>query len=157
MRLVEGSPSVCICVFVPRHVAACRPKWTVSRQTAHFAALMFSPTVKRCGMLWCIRSFTRRPYSTTGQTDERERERRRREGERGRRRESREREERGREREERQRGERERERERETEEREREREREERERGQREREIVSVGYYVLWASQCEWCQPISLK
>lgn len=47
----------------PRQVAACRPKCTVSRQTAHLAALMLRPTVNRWGMLWCILSFTRRPNS----------------------------------------------------------------------------------------------
>lgn len=31
----------------PKQVAACRPKCTVSRQTAHLAALMLRPTVKR--------------------------------------------------------------------------------------------------------------
>lgn len=49
--------------YKPRQVAACRPKCTVSRQTAHLAALMLRPTVKRWGMLWCILSFTRRPNS----------------------------------------------------------------------------------------------
>lgn len=49
--------------YKPRQVAACRPKCTVSRQTAHLAALIFRPTVKRWGMLWCILSFTRRPNS----------------------------------------------------------------------------------------------
>lgn len=49
--------------YRPRQVAACRPKCTVSKQTAHLAALMLSPTVKRWGMLWCILSFTRRPNS----------------------------------------------------------------------------------------------
>lgn len=49
--------------YTPRQVAACRPKCTVSKQTAHLAALMLRPTVKRCGMLWCILSFTRRPNS----------------------------------------------------------------------------------------------
>jgi len=42
-----GSPDSARQRHSPRHVAACRPKCAVSRHTAHLAALMLRPTVKR--------------------------------------------------------------------------------------------------------------